>query len=332
MTDDDTNSPGSICVKELKSGDNVLQFFELKSKESRKTRSGQDYLDLVLSDATGAISGKMWPESVRKWGQDFNPGDVVKVEARVEAYRDRPQLVVDKIRRVDPSEIPDLSALIRVSPFDSNGLFDEVRSTATSLEPPELAELVVEILDRHAEAIKTFPAARRIHHAYRGGLIEHIATVSRKVEAILRLEKNVNRGIALAGAILHDIGKVYELSPAGGGRTTDGRLIGHLIQGVSLVRETAIEKGVVECAWLREVEHILLSHHGETQFGSPVKPLTREAILVHFIDNLDAKLKIINEALESVELDGFTAYNKWLEGRAFAGSQPLPEEDDDVGN
>ncbi len=331
MTGDATNN-ASICVKDLNSGDTVLQFLELRSKEPRKTRSGQDYLDLVLGDATGAIPGKMWPESVRKWGQDFNPGDIVKVEARVEAYRDRPQLVVDKIRRADPSEIPDLSALMRVSPFDSESLLEEVKSTAESLEPPDLAQLVVEILDRHAEAIKTVPAARMIHHAYRGGLIEHIASVTRKMEAILKLEKNINRGIALAGAILHDIGKIQELSPTGGGRTTEGRLIGHLILGVNLVREIAVEKGVVDRAWLREVEHILLSHHGETQFGSPVKPLTREAILVHFIDNLDAKLKIINEALESVEVDGFTAYNKWLEGRAFAGSQSLPEEDNDVGD
>ena len=219
-----------------------------------------------------------------------------------------------------------------MSPFDSESLFEEVKGTARSLEPPELAHLVVEILEQHADAIKTFPAARMIHHAYRGGLIEHIATVTRKVEEILKLEKNMNRGIALAGAILHDIGKIYELSPSGGGRTTEGRLIGHLILGVNLVRGIAVEQGVVDRAWLREVEHILLSHHGETQFGSPVKPLTREAILVHFIDNLDAKLKIINEALESTELDGFSAYNKWLEGRAFAGSQSLPEEDDNVGD
>jgi len=331
MTGDATNNL-SIRVRDLNSGDTVLQFFELRSKEPRKTKSGQDYLDLVLGDATGVISGKMWPESVRKWGQDFTPGDFVKVEGRVEVYRDRPQLVVDKIRRSDSSEISDLSALMRVSPFDSDSFFEEVKSTAESLEPPELAQLVVEILDRHAEAIKTVPAARMIHHAYRGGLIEHIASVTRKMEAILKLEKNINRGIALAGAILHDIGKIRELSPSGGGRTTEGRLIGHLILGVSLVREIAIEKGVADRPWLREVEHILLSHHGETQFGSPVKPLSREAILVHFIDNLDAKLKIINEALESVEADGFTAYNKWLEGRAFIGSQSLPEEDNDVGD
>lgn len=331
MTGDPTNGP-SISVRDLKFGDNVLQFFELRSKEPRKTRAGQDYLDLTLGDATGAVSGKMWPESVRKWGQDFNPGDIVKVEGRIEAYRERPQLVVDKIRRADPSEIPDLSVLIRVSPFDSESLLEEVKSTAKSLEPSELAHLVVEILERHEDALKTFPAARMIHHAYRGGLIEHIATVTRKIEEILKLEKNINRGIALAGAILHDIGKIHELSSSGGGRTTEGRLIGHLILGLNLVRGIAVEQGVADRAWLREVEHILLSHHGETQFGSPVKPLTREAILVHFIDNLDAKLKIINEALESVELDGFSAYNKWLEGRAFAGSQSFQEEDENVGD
>ncbi|MGB6064803.1 MAG: HD domain-containing protein [Desulfomonilaceae bacterium] len=331
MNGDDTNS-AAICVKDLKVGDMVLQFFELRSKEPRKTRSGQDYLDLVLGDATGAISAKMWPESIRKWGQDFGPGDVVKIEGSIETYRDHLQLVVGKIRRSDPSEVPDLSALIRVSPYDSESLFEELKGTASSLDPPELAELVTEILDRHAEAVKTFPAARMVHHAYRGGLIEHIATITRKMDAILKLEKNINRGIALAGAILHDIGKVIELSPSGGGRTMEGRLIGHLILGVNLVRDVASEKGIVDRPWLREVEHILLSHHGETQFGSPVKPLTREAILVHYIDDLDAKLKIINEALESVELNGFTAYNRWLEGRAFAGSQSITEEDDYVGD
>ncbi len=331
MNGDDTNSV-LICVKDLKAGDNLLQYFELRSKEPRKTRSGQAYLDLVVGDATGAISAKMWPESIRKWGQDFSPGDVVKIEGGVETYRDHLQLVVSKIRRSDPSDVPDLSALLRMSPYDSESLFEELKVTAGSLDPPELAELVTEILDRHADAVKTFPAARMVHHAYRGGLIEHIATVTRKMEAILKLEKNINRGIALAGAILHDIGKVYELSPTGGGRTTEGRLIGHLILGLSMVRDAASEKGIVDQPWLREVEHVLLSHHGETQFGSPVKPLTREAILVHCIDDLDAKLKIINEALESVELDGFTAYNKWLEGRAFAGSQSITEEDNDVGD
>jgi len=199
------------------------------------------------------------------------------------------------------------------------------------MTPETLAELVGTILDLNEDALKTYPAAQIIHHAYRGGLIEHIAAVVKKVEAIIQVEKNINRSIALAGAILHDIGKIREIHPSGQGRTPEGRLIGHVMLGVSLVRETALEKGFLDLPWLREVEHIILSHHGESQFGAPVKPLTREALLVHHIDNLDAKLKIIDEALESVDADGFTTYNKWLEGRAFAGTPLADEENDHVG-
>jgi 3'-5' exoribonuclease len=171
-----------------------------------------------------------------------------------------------------------------------------------------------------------------IHHAYQGGLIEHVAAVIKKVEAILQVEKGINRNIAIAGAILHDIGKTAELTPRGQGRTLEGRLIGHVILGVELIRDAATKLGCADQPWMRELEHIVLSHHGETQFGAPVRPLTREAILIHFIDNLDAKLKIVDEALESADTDGFSPYNKWLEGRAFAGSRLLAEENDDVGD
>jgi 3'-5' exoribonuclease len=322
----------AICVKDLKAGDTILQFFQLKSRDARKTRSGQDYLDLGLSDATGVLSAKMWADAIRKWGQDFSPGDFVKVEGRIETYRDRCQLVVEKIRRCDPAEVVDPESLIRSTPYDPELLFKELRATADSLTPSELAELVVTILDRHAEAMKTFPAAQMIHHAYRGGLIEHVMAVLRKIEAIVQIETGINRSIALAGAILHDIGKLRELDPRGSGRTPEGRLIGHVILGLTLVRETALEMGFLDRPWLREVEHIILSHHGETEFGAPVKPLTREALLVHHIDNLDAKLKIIDEALQSADSDGFTPYNKWLAGRAYAGSLSQSEEDNDDGN
>jgi 3'-5' exoribonuclease len=322
----------TTCVRDLQAGAAVLQFFELRSKDLRKTRGGQDYLDLTVGDATGAISCKMWSDSIRKWGQDFSPGDFVKIEGRVEAYKDRNQLVVEKIRRVDPSEIADPASLIRASQRDPEALLEELKAVAQTLEPTELRDLLEEILVKNAEAIKSFPAAKMIHHAYRGGLIEHVYTVTRKVEAILKVEENINRSIALAGAILHDIGKILELNPPTQGRTLEGRLIGHVILGVGLVRHAAAQMGLEDRPWLTQLEHIILSHHGETQFGAPVRPLTREALLVHFIDNLDSKLKIMEEALESVDSEGFTAYNKWLEGRAFAGGHILPKEDEDVGD
>jgi len=237
--------------------------------------------------------------------------------------------VVEKIRKAEPSEVPDVTLLVRCTDEDVQALFEEIAIRASALKPSGLAELVGRILEESAGPLKSWPAARMIHHAYRGGLIEHISTVTRKVEAILPLEPNINGNLALAGAILHDIGKIRELNPSGRGRTPEGRLIGHVIQGVDLVRDAANKMGLADAPWLPELEHIMLSHHGETEFGAPVRPLTREALLVHFIDNLDSRLKIMNEALEHADSDGFTPYNRWLEGRAFAGTGHISQEDED---
>jgi len=328
----DDSGVARIPVKDLRSGDTVLQFFELRSRELRKTRSGDDFLDLTVGDASGHVPAKMWPDAMRKWGRDFYPGDFVKIEGRVETWREQNQLVVDKIRPAQPEEISRMGDLVQSTSEDPDTLFEELKAAAQGFNPPELADLVSEILERNKEALKTFPAARMVHHAFRGGLIEHTAAVTRKVEAVAALEKEINRDIAIAGAMLHDIGKLQELYPKRRARTLEGRLIGHLVLGVQMIRDVALEMDLTDRKWMRDLEHILLSHHGETEFGSPVRPMTREAVLVHFIDNLDSKLKIIEEALESQEPDGFSAYNRWLEGRAFTGSLALPQEEDDAGN
>ncbi|WP_041286260.1 3'-5' exoribonuclease YhaM family protein [Desulfomonile tiedjei] len=320
-----------ICIKDLRPGDNILQCFRLGTKELRKTKSGHDYLDLVFSDATGSVTGKVWADVLRKWGHAFASGDYVKVEGRVETYRDKIQVVVEKIRKVDSSEVPDIDSLVKKSSQDPQVLMAELKGIAGTLQPLQLSNLVLHLLETHADAFMSLPAAQMVHHAYRSGLIEHVTAVTRKVMAVLPLENDINPNIAIAGAILHDIGKIRELNAEGNGRTPEGRLIGHVSLGAQMLRDAAHAVGVTASAWLTELEHILLSHHGETQFGAPVRPFTREAVLVHFIDNLDAKLKIMSEALESAEPDGFAPYNKWLEGKAFAGSNALRQEDHDAG-
>ncbi|MEW6347467.1 MAG: HD domain-containing protein [Thermodesulfobacteriota bacterium] len=320
--------PAHTLVKDLKAGSAVVQFFQIRSKEARKTRGGQDYVDLVLGDKSGTISAKMWSDVIRKWGHEFGPGDFVRVDARVETYLDQNQMVVDKIRKAEPTEIPDISLLVRTCAEDPQKLLEVLKGVIASLEPQSLAELVDAIIDRHADAFTQAPAAKMIHHAYRGGLIEHTVSVVRKVEAILPLEKGINRNIALAGAILHDIGKCRELALTSATRTFEGKLVGHIVLGIQMLQEAAMEKGVAEEIWLRELEHVMLAHHGEGQFGSPVRPMTREAVLVHFVDNLDSKLKIVEEALETADADGFTPYNKWMEGRLFAGSHAVPQGDE----
>lgn len=317
-------------IKEFRDGDQILRFFELRAKSSRKTRSGQDYLDLKLGDSTGEISAKLWPEALEKWGKDFEIGSIVKVEGRIEMYRDMSQLIIEKIRKADEDEVPNVSDVIKSTQYNVDELYEELIVLTETLDPLELSNYVKEILERIADQFKRAPAAMMVHHAYRGGLIEHTWSVTQKVLAILEIEPKINRSMAISGAILHDIGKLREMAIDARRRTTDGRLIGHITLGVTFLYEVALELGLENEPWLTDLEHILLSHHGEPGFGAPVRPFTREAILIHFVDNLDSRLKIIDEALLSVDSEGFSQYNKWLEGRAYSGVIPTPQEVEDV--
>ena len=320
----------TLLVKDFKDGDQVLQFFELRAKNIRKTRTGQDYLDLKLGDSSAEISAKIWPESLEKWGSNFDVGSIVKVEGRIEMYRDRSQLVVEKIRTAAEMEVPDISVVLKSTEYNAVELLAELTALAETMEPPELSLLLLTILERTSEQFKVAPASKMIHHAYRGGLLEHTWSVTKKVIAILEVEPALNRSLAIAGAILHDIGKLRELAGLTRSRTVEGRLVGHIALGVTLVTEVALELGLEDKLWLLDLEHIILSHHGEPEFGAPVRPLTKEAMLIHFIDNLDSKLKIIDEALVTTDPEGFSQYNKWREGRAYSGSTIKPSEESDV--
>jgi 3'-5' exoribonuclease len=283
---------------------------------------------MTLGDVSGAIDAKLWPEGVRKWGSDFGAQAIVKVVGRVETYRETKQLVVEKIRLKDDREEIDYSLIVKSSPTDPQELYSDLTGMAKDLQPPDLSRLVLSILDKVRPRLLGAPAARMLHHAYKGGLIEHMTDVTNKAKAICEFVPDINRNMVIAGAILHDIGKTLELKTDVNSRTTEGKLVGHLILGSNLITEAAMELGIKEKPWLPELQHIVLAHHGEAQFGSPVNPLTREALIVHFIDNLDAKLKMMEEALSQVDDEGFTPYNKWLNGRIFAGVESLMEEED----
>ena len=266
------------------------------------------------------------------WGKDFSPGDIVKIVGRIETFRDTNQLLVEKVRRVEENEQPDLSKLIRSTDYSTTELFHELVGRAQRLSPNELADFVVVMLETNQNALEACPAAKMVHHAYRGGLIEHTVAVVRKVDSLADLEPEINRDIAIAGAMLHDIGKVQELEITGDRRTVEGRLLGHLILGVSMVRDAAVQKQLDKSPWFSELLHILVSHHGGPEFGSPVRPMTREAILVHYADNLDSRLKIMHEALESIDSEGFSEYNRWLQAKAYIGTGFMDKEDNHVGD
>lgn len=324
--DETTVNNNHILVKDLKPGFEVLQFFVVSSKETRKTKNGQDYLNLSLSDMSGSIIGKIWENAMKINRLDFETGDFVKVKGNTQLFGENLQLNVERIRKSEISEIPNLNYLIKKTAFDVEFVCDQIMEDVEHLLPQELSQLVKTLLLRELNKFKMFPAARKIHHAYIGGLIEHTFTVLTKVKAMTELIPGINENLAIAGAILHDIGKLYEIDPQTKSRTLEGRLKGHVMLGLELLRDTAKELDLLEASWLSELEHIMLSHHGELQFGALVKSFTREAILVHFMDNLDSKLKIIDEALEKTDSKGFSDYNKYLEGRAYAGSHGMTEE------
>jgi 3'-5' exoribonuclease len=314
-------------VSQLKPGDKLSQFFQIQGVEMRKTRTGNDYLDMVVRDATGSISARLWAETIRQYGADFAAGDVVKIDGHVDTYRDRNQIIVERIRKAAPEELENSGAVQSRSQEDPDLLFQELMTYATDLRPPSLSDLVVALLVEHEKAVKTCPAAKMVHHAYEGGLIEHIVGVTRKTACLAEKDPSINRDLAIAGAILHDIGKTQELKPAGQARTVKGRLVGHVILGFEMVDRIGYEKQCAGEPWFLELQHIILSHHGQADFGAPVRPATREAILIHYIDMLDSRLKILDQALESKDTDGFSPYNKWLEGRGYAGYHPSSKED-----
>jgi 3'-5' exoribonuclease len=322
----------------LRDGDTVHQFFLVRQAESRTTKSGQPFLSLLLGDKSGAIMARVWSDVVAKCPGPFVPGDAVGVQGQVESFKGELQLNVRYINTVealrdlgrDLQEYdPDL--LCQATPYDRESLWQELQQLAETEIRPPLDQLVLQVLDRYREEFLVCPAARLYHHPYLGGLLEHTWFVTRHALASLTIYPDLNRDLVLAGAILHDLGKVKELAnPAAPEATVPGRLLGHIVLGWDMVRAEAQALDFPDPTLLLQLEHIMLSHHGSLEFGSPIPPKTREALLVNFLDDLDAKLKMMSQHLEADTGEGdFTSYHRVLQrdlykGGAAAASDPEP--------
>jgi 3'-5' exoribonuclease len=315
-------------VADLKEGQAVQQFFLVRQADTRTTKSGQPFLSLVLGDKSGSIRARVWSDVLAKCPGPFAPGDEVGVQAQVESFQGELQLKVLYINSVAalrargkdlPEYDPDL--LYQATAYDREELWQELRQLAASHIQDPLRQLVLNLLDRHRDDFLVCPAARYLHHPYLGGLLEHTWFVSRHALVSLDIYPDLNRDLVLAGAILHDLGKIQELSSAPVPEATlAGRLLGHVVLGWDLVRSAAQELEFADPSLLLQLEHIILSHHGELEFGSPILPKTREAMLVFFLDNLDAKLKMMSQHLEGDTGEGdFTSYHRTLQRELFKG-------------
>ena len=333
-------------VSDLVSEQTITSYFLVCAKELRNTREGKPYLRLELGDRSGSVEARMWIK-FELAAQEVLRDDIVKVEARVELYRDRPQLALLQIRKARPEEI-DLSDYLAHTKQDVEKMYAELLAQAASIGNPWLRTLTLAILEDPAVAprYKKAPAAKVMHHAYIGGLLEHVVGLcglARQVAAHYQPELDVD--LLLTAAILHDVGKLDELCYQRAiGYTTAGQLLGHIVMEVETVSR-AIERIEGFPQQLKTVvQHLLISHHGEYEFGSPKLPMIREALVFHFLDDLDSKMAAARSALssESGEEDWSVfsgalqrkvlRLDRYLQGGRTAGNPPAEQPEKQNGN
>ena len=304
----------SQFVADLAPGTRLETTFLIHSKERKTASNGRPYLDLELRDASGVIKAKVW--DCDRLEQDVEPEDFVWVQGNVDAYRGTPQVVVAKLRRCTEEEIDPRDYLPR-SKRDPQEMYttllDRVRRVA---EGPVRALLLAVFEDPAiAEKYKLAPAAMSYHHAYLGGLLEHVLSLIELGDGVCDHYPSLRRDLVLAGLLLHDVGKIEELAFRRGFRyTTRGQLLGHISIGLEMVNEKMRAIPDFPAGVRDQLEHIILAHHGELEFGSPKEPAFPEALVVHALDNLDSKLESMRvqyEADKNREGD-FTARNPAL--------------------
>jgi 3'-5' exoribonuclease len=313
-------------IIDLREGDILKQFFLLRRVEYRRTKGGKPFVDLELADKSGDIKGKAWEEALHKCSGKLAACDYVAVTGVVEAYQGVPQVNLDFIDTVArlrdkgrPLQDFDPDLLIAVTPHDREELWRElVHLVETGMSSP-LKDLVLALLKTHQDAWLEWPGAQSYHHAYRGGLLEHTWAVARHARQALEVYPGLNADLVLAGAILHDVGKLRELTgPPCFQRTVQGSLLGHIVLGWEMVREQARALNFPDEQLLAALEHIIIAHHGAEEFGSPIVPHTPEALLVYYLDEIDSKLHMIRRHLETDLSEGdFTSYHRVLKRRLY---------------
>jgi 3'-5' exoribonuclease len=306
----------SPYVNELEPNKLITTSFLVHSKEIRQKKGGELYLSLLLADRTGELDAKMW-DNVSEVIDAFERDDFVRVKGLVQIFHNRPQMTIHKMRRMDDSEI-DFGDYFPSSRRDQGEMWQELRGIVGGIGNVHLKGLLEAVLDDEeiARRYRRAPAAKSIHHAFLGGLIEHVLSLCGLARLAAQHYPFVDGDLLVTGAILHDIGKIYELNyERGFSYSNDGQLLGHIHIGLRIVGEKL--RGLPSFpAGLRSlVEHMILSHHGKLEFGSPKVPQFPEAMLLHYLDDMDSKVECMRALIESDrQVEGcFTAYNGALE-------------------
>ncbi|MBI5528633.1 MAG: HD domain-containing protein [Deltaproteobacteria bacterium] len=314
-----------VFVEDIKDGDRVKTVFLVKSKAVPVSKTGKPYINLTLCDRTGELDAKVW-EKAREIDKLFSKNDFVAVEGVANLYQGRLQLRVDGVARVDDAKV-NIADFLRVTHADVEAMWQEVLKALKSVRNPDLKKLVSAFVRDEAlvKGFKRAPAAKEIHHAFIGGLLEHTLSMIRLAERICQYYPLVDRDLTVVGCFVHDIGKTRELFYERAFDYTDaGRLVGHIVMGVEILGAKAAEAGGVSEAVEMHLKHIILSHHTELEFGSPKRPKTPEALLVGLLDDLDAKMNHWKAIFEREPGDAWTTFQKHYDRYLFKGRPYVP--------
>jgi 3'-5' exoribonuclease len=284
-------------------------FFLVLSKQQRMTKQNKPYWNLMLGDKTGDIEARVWDVSDPRIARDAERGDTVKVRGCVTRFDERCQVKVEQLRKAHAWEV-EKSDLLPATDHDIAELWDMLQGSIESITNPDLKRLLHALLDdaEIAHAYREAPAARQLHHAWLGGLLEHVVSLLGLADRVAAHYPMLDRNLLLTGVILHDIGKIRELSWATGfDYTVEGVLLGHIQMGIGLVEKTIAELPDFPERLRTLVLHMILSHHGKLEFGSPKLPMIPEALALSFVDDFDAKMMAVEQEFEKSEREGRAA-------------------------
>lgn len=295
-------------LNEFKIGESFMAFFLIRKVESKITGGGSKYLDILLGDSSGEIVARMWdcsPEDENQLVKNI----LVKVKGNVVDWQGKKQVKIDKIRPAIDEDGVNINEFIPVAPISSEDMYDELFQYTLKIEDIKIREMVQLIVAESGERLLTHPAAVQNHHAIRSGLLYHTLTMLQAGEKISEIYTFLDKNLLFAGIIVHDIAKIEELDANKLGLateyTTEGQLLGHIVQGIKRIEKAANKVGLDEESSIL-LQHMVLSHHYEPEFGSPKKPMIPEAEVLHYLDILDARMFDMQKALSEIQPGEFT--------------------------
>ena len=307
----------------------ITSSFVVVSKQVKPKKSGEPYLALTVGDRSGQLEAKMW-DNIEDAIDAFEQEDFIKVKGLINKYKNRFQLTIHKLRRLADSEI-DFADYLPKTSKDIGELWQTLAGFVATFQDPYLKALVEAFMSDPviAEAYRSAPAAKSLHHAYIGGLLDHVVSLCRSCDLVCRNYPQVNRDLLLTGAFFHDIGKIHELTyNRTFSYTTRGQLLGHMVIELEMLQAKVARIPDFPPDLKTLVEHLIISHHGQYEFGSPKLPMFPEALMLHYLDDLDSKMEAMRAHFErGADMDGaWTGYNPSL-GRPLLNTTKFLEKE-----